>query len=65
MEQKRKNYLKKELEALGYKVKISRDDGPIPEELGYVVSIGKEKQSGSMYRSYIEIQGNGLEKEEL
>lgn len=31
MEQKRKNYLKKELEALGYKVKISRDDGPIPE----------------------------------
>ena len=34
-------------------------------KLGYVVSIGKEKQSGSMYRSYIEIQGNGLEKEEL
>ncbi len=31
MEQKRKNYLKKELEALDYKVKISRDDGPIPE----------------------------------
>ena len=31
MEQKRKNYLKKELEALGYKVKISRDDVPIPE----------------------------------
>lgn len=27
--------------------------------------VGKEKQSGSMYRSYIEIQGNGLEKEEL
>ena len=26
IEQKRKNYLKKELEALGYKVKISRDD---------------------------------------
>lgn len=31
IEQKRKNYLKKELEALGYKVKISRDDVPIPE----------------------------------
>ena len=31
MEQKRKNYLKKELEALGYKVKIIRDDVPIPE----------------------------------
>ena len=31
MERKRKNYLKKELEALDYKVKISRDDGPIPE----------------------------------
>jgi hypothetical protein len=29
IEQKRKNYLKKELEALGYKVKISRD-APIP-----------------------------------
>ena len=31
VEQKRKNYLKKELEALGYKVKISRDDVPVPE----------------------------------
>lgn len=31
VEQKRKNYLKKELEALGYKVKISRDDIPLPE----------------------------------
>lgn len=31
VEQKRKNYLKKELEALGYKVKISRDDIPVPE----------------------------------
>ena len=31
MEQKRENYLKKELDALGSKVKISRDDGPIPE----------------------------------
>lgn len=30
IEQKRKNYLKKELEALGYQVKISRDDVPIP-----------------------------------
>jgi hypothetical protein len=28
--QKRKNYLKKELEALGYRVKISRD-APVPE----------------------------------
>lgn len=34
MEQKRKNYLKKELESLGYKVKISRDNVPIPE-IGY------------------------------
>ena len=31
MEQKRKNYLTKELKELDYKVKISRDDGPIPE----------------------------------
>ncbi|MFK2039908.1 hypothetical protein ACIXHX_07240 [Bacteroides fragilis] len=30
IEQKRKNYLKKELEALGYKVNISRDDVPTP-----------------------------------
>lgn len=30
IEQKRKNYLKKELEALGYQVKISRDDVSIP-----------------------------------
>ena len=41
------------------------DLGTLLLKLGYVVSIGKEKQSGSMYRSYIEIQGNGLEKEEL
>ena len=39
------------------------DLGTLLLKLGYVVSIGKEKQSGSMYRSYIEIQGNGLEKE--
>ena len=38
------------------------DLGTLLLKLGYVVSIGKEKQSGSMY---IEIQGNGLEKEEL
>lgn len=31
VEQKRKNYLKKELEALGYKVKISRDEIPVPK----------------------------------
>ncbi|WP_220392719.1 transposase [Bacteroides fragilis] len=30
IEQKRKNYLKKELEVLGYKVNISRDDVPTP-----------------------------------
>lgn len=30
IEEKRKNYLKKELEALGYQVKISRDDVSIP-----------------------------------
>ena len=41
------------------------DLGTLLLKLGYVVSIGKEKQSGSKYRSYIEIQGNGLEKEEL
>ena len=41
------------------------DLGTLLLKLGYVVSIGKEKQSGSMYRSDIEIQGNGLEKEEL
>lgn len=31
MEQKRKNYLKKKLEALGYKVMVSRGDVPIPD----------------------------------
>jgi hypothetical protein len=31
IEQKRKNYLKKELEALGYKVRISRGGGAIPD----------------------------------
>ena len=36
------------------------DLGTLLLKLGYVVSIGKEKQSGFMYRSYNEIQGNGL-----
>ena len=30
IEQKRRNYLKKELEALGYKVEICRDDITVP-----------------------------------
>lgn len=40
------------------------DLGALLLKMGYTVRIDREKQNSSMYRQYIEIQGNGLEKEE-
>ena len=42
VEQKRKNYLKKELEALGYKVIVSRGDAPSPDA-------GRSISKGDLY----------------
>lgn len=40
------------------------DLGALLLKMGYTVRIDREKQNSSMYRQYIEIHGNGLEKEE-